>query len=111
MRTLIHWALSTLAVMAAAYLLPGVTVSGWLAALIVALVLGLINAIIKPVLVFLTLPATILTLGLFVLVIDAVLVLLAARVVEGFAVAGFWWAMAFSLVMALISSLLGAGND
>jgi putative membrane protein len=107
MHILLHWALSTLAVMAAAYLVPGVSVDGWFTALIVALVLGFINAIIKPLFIILTLPVTVLTLGLFILVIDGLLILLAARVVDGFAVAGFWPALGFAIVAAIISSLLG----
>ncbi|HVY67311.1 MAG TPA: phage holin family protein, partial [Patescibacteria group bacterium] len=73
---IINWLLATIAVILAAYLLPGVQVSGWLAALAVAVVLGLINAFIRPVLVLLTLPINILTLGLFTIVINAVLILL-----------------------------------
>lgn len=96
----------TLAILIAGYLLPGVSVGGLVPALVAAAVLGIINILIKPVLVILTLPITILTLGLFLLVINAALVLLAASIVPGFAVAGFWWALIFSILISLVSSLL-----
>ena len=101
-----HWLLSTIAVMISAYVLPGVAVSGFVAALVTAVVLGIINAVIRPLAIILTLPLTIVTLGLFALVINAVLVLLAAAVVPGFAVASFWWALAFSLVLSLVNAAL-----
>ncbi len=104
---IINWLLATIAVILAAYLLPGVQVSGWLAALAVAVVLGLINAFIRPVLVLLTLPINILTLGLFTIVINAVLILLTSKIVPGFAVSGFWWAALFSIVLFLINAVLG----
>ncbi|HEX2618460.1 MAG TPA: phage holin family protein, partial [Flavobacteriales bacterium] len=76
--------------------------------LLVAVVLGLLNAFVRPALILLTLPVTVVSLGLFVLVINAGMVLLAARIVPGFEVQGFWWALAFSLVMWLVQSLLQA---
>ncbi|MGB4598410.1 MAG: phage holin family protein [Trichlorobacter sp.] len=103
MAILINWLISALAVVVTAYLLPGVRLSGFVAALVTALVLGLINAFIKPVLSLLTLPLTIVTLGLFSLVLNALLILLAAKLVPGFQVNGFWWALAFSLVLALVN--------
>lgn len=103
MAILINWLISALAVVVAAYLLPGVRLSGFVAALVTALVLGLINAFIKPVLLLLTLPINILTLGLFTLVINALLILLVDKLVPGFQVNGFWWALAFSLVLALVN--------
>lgn len=106
MKLLISWLVATLAVVVTAYLLPGVHVASFVAALVTALVLGIINAVIKPILVVLTLPITILTLGLFTLVINALLVLLAANIVPGFTVDGFWWAVAFSLVLSVVSWFL-----
>lgn len=106
MSLLINWLLSGLAIVITAYLLPGVQLSGLKAALLAALALGLINALIKPVLSLLALPLTILTLGLFSLVINALLILLAAKLVPGFHVQGFWWALAFSLVLALVNWVL-----
>lgn len=102
---LITWLLSALAILAVAYLVPGVTVSGFLVALVVALVLGLLNAFIKPILMILTLPINILTLGLFTLVINTVLILVAAYVVPGFELDGFWWALVFSIALSLVNVL------
>lgn len=106
MSFLINWLISGLAIMITAYLLPGVRLSGFVAALLTAVVLGLINAFIKPVLSLLTLPLTILTLGLFSLVLNALLIMLAGKIVSGFHVAGFWWALAFSVVLALVNGVL-----
>jgi len=103
---LINWLVSALAILAAAYLLPGVHVASFTDALVVAVVLGIINAFIKPVLLILTLPITILTLGLFTFVINAVIILLAANIVTGFTVDGFWWALIFSIVLSIINSFL-----
>lgn len=100
---LINWLVSGLAIVIAAYLLPGIRLSGFFAALVTALVLGLINAIIKPVLLLLTLPINLLTLGLFTLVINALLIMLTSKIVPGFQVDGFWWAVAFSVVLALVN--------
>lgn len=105
---LIKWLVLGLAIIIASYLLPGVQVDGIFAALVTALVLGFINAIIKPILIILTLPINILTLGLFTLVISAVLILLAAKIVPGFHVNGFWWAVLFSVVLAITNGVLSA---
>jgi putative membrane protein len=108
MSFLLQWLVSGLAIIITAYLLPGVRITGFFAALVTALVLGLINAFIRPVLILLTLPLNILTLGLFTLVINALLIMLAAAVVPGFSVQGFWWALLFGLVLAVINYALGA---
>ena len=102
--SLIHWIVSAVAILIAAYLLPGVTVT-LLGALVLAVVLGIINLFIKPVLKLLTLPLTILTLGLFSLVVNALLVMLADIVVPGFAVAGFWSALLFAILLSLINAV------
>ncbi len=104
---LINWLISAVAIMIASYLLPGIRISGFVAALIAAVVFGFINAFIKPVLSLLTLPLTIVTLGLFSLIINALLVMLVSKLVSGFQVAGFWWALAFSLMLALVNFGLG----
>lgn len=106
MKILINWLVMTLIILIAAYLLPGVTVTTFVVALLVALVLGIVNAIIKPILIILTLPINILTLGLFILVINALLVMLVAWLIPGFEVAGFWWAMLFSIVISVIEFFL-----
>lgn len=98
--------LGTIAVFVSAYILPGVKVEGWTTALVLAIVLGVINAFIRPVLLLLTLPINILTLGLFTFVIIALCVLLASYIVPGFHVDGFWWAMAFGVVLAIINSFI-----
>lgn len=103
---IIHWIISALAILITAYILPGVHVDGFVAALILAVVLGAINMFLRPILVILTLPITVLTLGLFVLVINALLVLLASYIVPGFTVASFWWALLFGIVLAIVGAVL-----
>jgi putative membrane protein len=93
-------------IMAAAYLIPGVVVRGFFAALWVALFLGIVNVLVKPVLLLITLPINILTLGLFTFVINAILILLASSVIKGFEVNGFWVAMFFSIVVSLVNYVL-----
>jgi putative membrane protein len=110
MRLLLVWLINALALIAVAYLMPGVSVSSFGAALVAALVLGLINAVVRPVLVLLTLPVTILTLGLFIFVLNGLLFWMVGTWLEGFEVAGFWsgvfGAILFSLVSWLLSSLV-----
>lgn len=103
---LVNLIVSTLAVIISAYILPGVKVDGFLTAVVVAVILGVVNMFIKPVLIFLTLPLTILTLGLFTFVINAFLILLVSNIVPGFKVDGFLWALIFSLVLSVVSSFL-----
>ncbi len=100
--------LTAIAVFLVASLLPGVSLDGFLTAIIVALALALLNALVKPILVVLTIPITIVTLGLFLLVINTVIVLLAAWMVESFRVDGFWWALVFSLLLSLVNAVLGS---
>jgi len=99
---------STLAVLISAYILPGVKVDGFLTALVVAVVLGIVNMFIKPVLLLLTFPLTVLSLGLFYFVINALMVLLVSAIVPGFKVSGFFWALIFSLVLSIVSSFLNS---
>lgn len=106
MQTIIHWILRALAIVITAYLLPGVVLKSLFVALVVAVVLGLFNSILKPVLVVLTLPINILTLGLFTLVINAGIIILTSNLVEGFHVDGFWWALLFSLILSLVNAML-----
>ena len=103
MKLLFRWLVNAGTLLLLASYLPGITMSGWYAALITALVLGLVNALIKPVLVLLTLPVNILTLGLFTLVINALLFWFVATVVKGFAVAGFWPAFWGAIVLSCVS--------
>jgi putative membrane protein len=110
MKTIIQLILSAIAVGITAYLLPGVTVDGFITALIVAVVLAVVNTFVRPIILVLTLPITILTLGLFSLVITALMVILTDYVVPGFEVAGFWSALFFGVVLALISMVFGKGK-
>ena len=99
--------LSGLVVMFLAWLLPGIDIKeGYLYALIVAAVIGILNAFVRPVLVFLTLPATIISLGLFILVINAAIIMLAGHFLKGFEVSNFWWALLFSLLLSAINTFI-----
>jgi len=100
---LLVWLINALALLALPYVVPSVQVDSFMTALVAALLLGLANALIRPVLVVLTLPVTLVTLGLFVFVINALLFWLVASFVKGFAVAGFWSAFFGAIVYALIS--------
>jgi len=106
MNILINWFVSGLAILVTGYLLPGIHIQSFLTALVVAVVFGIANAVLKPILIIFTLPITIVTLGLFTLVINAALVLLTSSLVSGFRVDGFWWALAFSLVLTIVNSFL-----
>ena len=104
--TLIHWLISALAIGIAAYLIPGIEVT-LIGALVLAVVLGIINVFLKPVINLLTLPINVVTLGLFSLVVNALLIMLAGMIVPGFTVDGFWPAFFFGIVVALVSALFG----
>ena len=107
-RLVLVWLINTVALVAVAYLMPSVTVSSFGAALIAALVLGLINAFVRPLLVLLTLPVTILTLGLFIFVLNGLLFWAVAEWVEGFAVGGFWSGVIGAILFSIVSWLLSA---
>lgn len=100
--------ISSLAVFFTAYLLPGVDVENYFVAIIIALVLSFLNYFVKPLLILLTIPVTIFTFGLFLLAINALMILFAEYMVEGFHVRGFWWALLFSIVLSLVTSILEA---
>lgn len=99
-----------LGVVIAAYIVPGVSVSNWLVVLIVAVLLGAVNFFLRPVLIILTLPITLVTLGLFLFVINTLMVLLVAFLVPGFSVAGFWSALLFSLVVSILGMFFNRLN-
>ncbi|HEY3404529.1 MAG TPA: phage holin family protein [Ohtaekwangia sp.] len=108
MNWIVRFLLSGLAVLLTAYLLPGVEVRHYGYALLVAIIISIANVIVKPILVVLTIPITILTLGLFLLVINAGIILLVDFLITpGFEVDGFWWALAFSLILSIFNSLFG----
>ena len=88
------------------YILKGVHINEFTTALLLALVLAVLNAIVKPILIILTLPITIITFGLFLFVINAIIILLASDFVKGFSVDGFWWALLFSFLLSIITSVL-----
>ena len=106
MNLILRFLLNGLAVLATAYLLPGVDVTDYQTALITALVLSIANIIIKPLLILFTIPITVMTLGLFLLVINAIIILLVDHFVSGFSVDGFWWALAFSLIMSIFNGII-----
>ncbi|MDD5376836.1 MAG: phage holin family protein [Candidatus Gracilibacteria bacterium] len=98
--------ITTIAVIITAYVLPGVTVSGFLPALFVAILLGVINTFVRPILLFLTLPINILTIGLFTFVLNALIIIVISELVSGFKVDGFWWALLFSIILSIVNGIL-----
>lgn len=108
LRLVLVWLINAVALIAVAYLMPSITISSFGAALAAALVLGLVNAVVRPVLVLLTLPVTVLTLGLFIFVINGLLFWMVATWLEGFEVAGFWPAVFGAILFSLVSWLLSA---
>jgi putative membrane protein len=106
MNLLIKLIINALAVFAASYILPGVSVANFTTAIVVAIVLALLNLLIKPLLILLTIPITIVTLGIFLLFINAIIVLICSALVDGFKVDGVLYALLFSLVVSLIGALM-----
>ncbi|MBP0030706.1 phage holin family protein [Roseofilum sp. Guam] len=100
------WALAAIALAITAYIVPGLAIASWQAAAVGAIVMGLVNAIVKPILTILTLPLTILSLGLFLLVVNAISLSLVGYFTPGFTVAGFWPAVFGSIVLSLVSWLI-----
>lgn len=106
MNLILKIVLTAVAVLVIAHFLPGVSVENFTSAVIVAVVLALLRVTIKPLLIILTLPVTIVTLGLFLLVINALIILLADNLIDGFNVSGFWVALIFSLILSVFESIL-----
>jgi putative membrane protein len=106
MTLLLVWILNAVTLLIVAYILPGIVVSSFWSAMIAALVLGLINMLVKPIFILLTLPITIVTLGLFLLVINALMFWFAGSILKGFQVNGFWWAVGGALFYSVISGFL-----
>ena len=102
---------TTLAILLVTKLMPGVSVDNAWTAIVLSIILSLLNIFVKPLLIFLTLPITVVTLGLFLLVINAAIILIASEIVSGFQVNGFWWAMLFSIVLSLVVSLFDKINE
>ena len=117
MNFLVKLLISTLAVIITAYLLPGgveVQNDSIVIAIIVAAVLAFLNSILKPIFIFLTIPITVFSFGLFLLVINALIIMLADKLVDGFKVKNFWWALIFSIMLSIVNSILsrlGKSND
>lgn len=103
---LINWIVSAMVVFSIAYILPGASVVDFTAALVVALALGVINALLKPVFLLLTLPINILTLGLFTFVLNALLIILVSNIVPGFTVDGFLAAFIFGIVLSVVNAVV-----
>lgn len=110
-RFLLQWLLVAVALWVTAFILPGVHVTSTPALIVAALVLGFVNAVVRPLLLLLTLPITVLTLGLFLFVVNGLAFLLAAWLVPGFSVDGFWWGVLGALVVSVVSSFLTAAVD
>jgi putative membrane protein len=108
-RFLVNWLLVSLALAVTAWILPGVHIDTVASLLVAAIVLGFLNAVLKPLLVLLTLPITIVTLGIFYFILNALLFALGATLVPGFEVDGFGWAFLGALLMSILSTFLGAG--
>ena len=106
MNFLLKLILNALAIMLTAYLLPGIFIDGFVSALLLAVVLAILNATLKPVLVVLTIPISVVTLGLFLIVINAGVILLADYFIPGANIDGFWWAILFGLIMSILNSIL-----
>jgi putative membrane protein len=112
MNAILRIIVTALLVMVIAHFMPGVAVASFTTSLIVAMVLGLLNIFIKPILILLTLPVTIITLGLFLLVINALMILLCSEIVGGFKVDSFWTAVFFSIILSISQSILyGMSSD
>jgi putative membrane protein len=108
MNMLVQWVLSAVALLVVAYVVPGIHVSGIMAALFAAVVIGLVNATLGVVLKVVTFPLTVVTLGIFWLVVNAVLLLVAAALSPGFSVDGFWAAFWGAIVLSLVSAVFGS---
>jgi putative membrane protein len=108
MGILMRWLVLTAAILVASYLVEGITVRGFWSAFFSAAILGILNAFFRPILILLTLPFTILTFGLFIFVINALLLMMVSGVIPGFEVHGFWSAVLGSLIISIVSWLLGS---
>ncbi len=110
MNFIVKLLLSSFSVILAGWILNGVHIQNYLTSIMVAFVLAILNFILKPILVFLTIPITILTLGLFLLVINALIALIASSIVPGFYIESFWWAVGFSIIVTIVNYLINSDN-
>ena len=97
---------NTISIFAVSYILSGIQIDSFVTALILAVVMAVLNATLKPFLVLITIPLTIITFGLFLLVVNVLVLYAADYLIDGFHIAGFWWALAFSLLVSFVNSLL-----
>jgi putative membrane protein len=111
MNFLVQLIISTLAVIITSFILPGVHIDSAITGILVAAVLSLLNAIVKPILVILTIPITLFTLGFFLLVINALIIMMTSHLVKGFKVDGFWTAFFFSIILSLVTSVFNMLSD
>lgn len=116
MNFILNIIITSVAVLIAANLLPGVQVDSFTTSLLVALVLAFMNSIVKPILTVLTIPITLVTMGLFLLVINALIIIMTDKLIDGFQVSGFWWALLFSFILSITTSILNmffgnSGNE
>ncbi len=107
METLIHLFIMAVIVMITAAILPGATVRNFWTSLIVAIIIGLLNSFLMPILIFITIPITVVTFGMFLLVLNAFVIWLAAAIVKGFYVENFWWALAFAAIISIFHAVFG----
>lgn len=106
MKLIMKLILSAVAVILLAKLLPGVSLDNYTTAIIVAAVIAILNVLVKPILIIFTLPITIVTLGLFLLIINAIIILLADKLIDGFGVSSIWTAVLFSVLLSILQSML-----
>ena len=106
MKWILKLLLTAVAVVILAKVLPGVEVVSYGYAILVALVIGILRVVVRPILILLTLPVTIVTLGLFLLIINAIIILMADSLLSGFTVTTIWWALLFSLLLSILQSIL-----
>ena len=106
MKLLLTWIIGALAILLSAWIVPGVSIAGFGASLLAALILGAVNAMIRPIIIILTLPINILTLGLFTLVINVAMVSLVALIIPGFSIANFWTALIFTIILSIITWIM-----
>jgi putative membrane protein len=111
MKLILKWLLSAAALLFVAYIYDGVSLNGYQAALIAAFVIGLLNTLVRPILVILTLPVTVVTVGLFLFVINALMFWAAASLLDGFNVTGFWAALIGSLIYSVLSMIINSALD
>ena len=98
--------INTLSIFAVSYILPGIQLDSLITALILAVVMAVLNVTLKPLLILITIPLTVITFGLFLLIVNVLVLYAAEFLIDGFTIAGFWWALAFSLLVSLVSSIL-----